>query len=267
MLNIYFASSNWKPTDNNPFLADGSYGEKWSAFIYDESIKNSYTNVYPDTKVYSLVVKPQSDKEFERLTDFVIYETSYDRNVILKIPDNISESIVDKLETSIKNSKNIIRATDVKWLVHSTTKQLWEEIKKVGKLLSPSCLKRCGKEVNEIGLKALLEPVDYSNFIMLDVLDGCGELVVNSRQRGHICLDPNIEYIPGVRIYFNAHKIISDGLATRDGLHVLKVFERLSLDKYMVLVIKDTMLIRQVWTPTVYTQFSNEFFLKKVGGL
>lgn len=52
MINIYFASSNWKPTENNPFIADGSYGEKWSAFIYDDSINNSYTNVFPNTKVY-----------------------------------------------------------------------------------------------------------------------------------------------------------------------------------------------------------------------
>ncbi|HEY8890331.1 MAG TPA: hypothetical protein VIM70_08755 [Clostridium sp.] len=267
MLNVYFASSNWKPTENNPFIADGSYGEKWSAFIYDDSINNLYTNVFPNTKVYSLIVKPQIDKEFERLIDFVIYETSYGRNIILKIPNNSKEVILAKLETLSKNNKNIIRATDIKWLVHSTTKQLWEKIKITGELLSPSCLKHNGKEVNEIGLKALLEPMDYSDFIMLDVVDGCGELVVNSRQRGYICLDPNIEYIPGVRIYFNAHKIISYGLATRDGLHVLKVFERLPLDKYMALAIEDKMLTRRIWTPTTYTHFSNEFFLKHVEGL
>lgn len=97
---------------------------------------------------------------------------------------------------------------------------------------------------------------------MLDVLDGCGELVVNSRQLGYVCLDSNIEYIPGVRIYFNAYKIIADGLATRDGLHVLKVFERLPLDKYMVMAIDDSMLSKQGWTPTAYTYRSNEYFLK-----
>jgi hypothetical protein len=32
----------------------------------------------------------------------------------------------------------------------------------------------------------------YSDYVMLDVPDGCGELVVNSRQIGYICVDPNI---------------------------------------------------------------------------
>ena len=30
---------------------------------------------------------------------------------------------------------------------------------------------------------------DYSEYIMLDVLNGCGEIVVNSRQLGYVCTD------------------------------------------------------------------------------
>lgn len=259
---MYFTNTEWTPIDDNPFTSDGSYGEEWSAFIYDELINSSYTNVYHNARVYTLTVKPQSDKDFGRLYDFVIYEISYSRNVILKIPRSIKQFVLEKLTNKTKNET--IRPSDPKWVVHSTTKQLWSEIKTTGALLSPNYLKNNGKIITEVGLKNLLEPVDYSDFIMLDVLNGCGVIVVNSRQLGYICLDPNCIYVPGVRIYFDAHKIIQDGLATRDGLHVIKVFERLPLDKYMIMVIDDTMLPKQTWTPTIFTKVANEYFLEYV---
>lgn len=61
---------------------------------------------------------------------------------------------------------------------------------------------------------------------MLDVLEGCGELVVNSRNLGYVCTDPHVMYIPGVRLYFDVRKMVSDKIVTRDGLHLIKVKDR-----------------------------------------
>lgn len=261
MRNIYFAQSDWRPIENNPFTTDGAYGESWSAFIYDESIMNSYTNFYPKAKVYTVIANPRQDKYFHRLIDFVHYETSKGRNIIINIPHLYKKNIIEKLELTENRSPNIIRSSDPRWVVHSTTKQSWSEIKKIGSLLSPSELRRNNKKIHEIGLKAMLEPEDYSDYVMFDMLDGCGEIVVSSRQLGYVCLDTNIEYVPGFRLYFDAHKIITDGLAVRDGLHIIKVFKGLPLEKYMVMSIDSSMFPKQKWTPNSYTYVTNKYFL------
>ena len=101
------------------------------------------------------------------------------------------------------------------YMAHSTILGLWESIQMQGALLSPNLLKKNGIRVQEIGLKPMLEPKDYSDYVMLDVLNGCGKLVVNSRNRGFVCPDPNAEYRSGVRLYFDAAKIRDAGLITR----------------------------------------------------
>lgn len=261
---IYYAEDNWTPLKNNPFSDDGQYGENWSAFVYDAHI-DYCTNMLNGAKVYTLRVSPEFDFQHERLFDFVRYETSYNRNLIIKsieIEGGHIKKSIDELEY---DDLTKVRETDPKWMVHSSTKELWKSIKETGSLLSPSELKERHIEVKEIGLKALMEPKDYSEYIMLDVLNGCGEIVVNSRQLGHVCTDPNASYNPGIRLYFDAHRIIEDGLATRDGLHLLKVKKELPLERYLVGVIeKDLLEPKDVWTPTTYTEAANNYFLNTI---
>jgi len=178
--NIYVVQPDWTPEANNPFTIDGSYGVDWSSFVYDTAV-DGYSNVRSNAKVYSLTVNPETDKNNERLFDFVRYETSYNRKVIIRFPNEIRDLVLERLNSMDYEQvdKKAIRSSDSRWLVHSTTKQAWEEIQKTEALLSPTRLRREGKEVNEIGLKALLEPTEYSDYIMLDGLNGCGELVVN----------------------------------------------------------------------------------------
>lgn len=261
---IYYANSEWTPLHANPYSVDGRYGENWSAFIYDELIQY-YSNVVENTKVYCLKVSPDLDKDFQRIKDFVYYEAGYYRNVIIKVNEKLKPIIQQVL--SIKDLKNgtVIRKSDHRWLVHSTTKESWKEIQESGCLYAPSEMKRKNIIVNEIGLKALMEPRDYSDYIMLDILNGCGEIVVNSRQLGYVCTDPNLPYNPGVRLYFDGHKIIKDGLAVRDGLHILKVKNKLPLNKYFKMAITEDMsLSKEIWIPTTYTEWTNEYFLNNV---
>lgn len=70
--------------------------------------------------------------------------------------------------------------------------------------------------------------------------------------------------MPQVRMYFDAHKIIKDGLAVRDGVHILKVENILDLSKYLLLSVfeKDVILPngKQYWTPALFTEAANGFF-------
>lgn len=260
MCKIYRAPIRWRPTELNPFSLKGDYGKEWSAFIYDEEIEH-YSNIYNDTLVYVLRVNPKMDFNYRRLMDYLTYEIQNKRNVVLALPEYIDFNGILAMFTGI-HSDYELREGDAEYLVHSTTRESWDSIRKSGVLFSPNELKRQGINILEIGLKPMLEPEDYSDYVMLDVLEGCGELVVNSRQRGYICTNPNIEYVPGVRLYFDAKAIIRDGLGTRDGLHILKIKDKLPLDKYLIECVSAKLFENREWTPSTFTDASNKYFLK-----
>ena len=94
---------------------------------------------------------------------------------------------------------------------------------------------------------------------------GCGnEMVVNSQLRGEVCFDPNAPYTPQARMYFDAHKIIMDGLVVRDGVHSFKVYDSMPLQKYLLMTVfvKDVVLPvgQTYWTPTNFTDRANAYF-------
>lgn len=260
---IFYADETWSPLNANPFSKDGTYGKAWSAFIYDDSI-DYYSNILENAKVYTLRVSPKIDASCERLKDFVSYEVSNNRNVIISATRSKREDIKTIINSISFEEAAAIRTSDPRWLVHSTTKELWTNIKKTGALLAPSELRKRRITVREIGLRALLEPDDYSDYIMLDIPDGCGEIVVNSRQLGYVCTDPDVPYQPGVRLYFDAHRIIRDGIAVRDGLHILKVKGKLPLETYLVRAVMEELLPDCAWTPSLYTEKANQYFLENV---
>ncbi|MGN1410101.1 MAG: hypothetical protein ACI4XJ_07985 [Eubacteriales bacterium] len=256
---IYIADSKWNPTLPNPFTADGSYGENWSAFIYDDSTPY-FSNVYPDTKVYVLKFAPAADPENLRFFDFLWYEQSYGRNVIVRFCSGMN---ANEILSRFHNMNNVVnyRISDGEVLVHSTTLSSWESIKREGALLSPSMLRRKGQAIREIGLNVMLEPKDYSDYVMLDIPNGCGELVVNSRNLGYVCTDPNVPYSPGIRLYFDVKRLFRDGLVTRDGLHPVKIRGKLPLDGYLLAAISSKDFPYEIqWTPTKFTEKANELF-------
>jgi len=80
---------------------------------------------------------------------------------------------------------------------------------------------------------------------------------VSDHGRGH-------PYDPGVRLYFDGHRIIRDGLAVSDGLHTLKVYDHLPLDPYLVAAVSvrdsDPEAKVEVWTPWTFLNRANECF-------
>ena len=70
---------------------------------------------------------------------------------------------------------------------------------------------------------------------MFGALDDTGpERVLASQAAGRFVTDDDAVYEPGVRLYFDNYRIITDGLAIRDGLHITKVRNLLPLAPYLI---------------------------------
>ena len=93
------------------------------------------------------------------------------------------------------------------------------------------------------------------------------EAVLASKQAGRFVLDEDAIHEPGVRLYFDNHRIITDGLGTRDGVHLIKVYQHLPLTPYLLAAISvdDVQLENnaQMWTPRTFVAKANEAFSDK----
>lgn len=260
MNQLFYADAAWSPLQENPFCADGAYGSGWSAFLVGGK-SGRVSNQLPGAQLYVLQAPLCTGRDLQRLADFICYESGYGRNVILKANPAL-RPVIHAVLAAQKSAKPAasLRRSDPRWLVHSTTWENWAQIKACGTLLAPSVLKARGRPPLEIGLHPLLEPADYSDYVMLDHMDGCGELVVNSRQLGRICTDGNAPYTPGVRLYFDARRILADRLGVRDGVHPLKIKHALPLRYLEMAVTTEQLGEEKLWTPTSFTQAANSYF-------
>lgn len=73
-------------------------------------------------------------------------------------------------------------------------------------------------------------------------------------------------YIPGARIYLDHHKMIDDGIVTRDGLHTGKVKDFIELDPYLLDIITagDIDSNEKSWTPRRFFEMANKMFKERI---
>lgn len=264
MNNIFFPPKDWTPEKNNPFVQNGIYDGGWSLFNLNRDLRGKYGISKQGQGIFTLSVNPNFDDWIFRLGDFIQYETYYGRKVIIHIPEIKNPKIIINEVIKSKFREKRVRYTDEKWLVHSTLLDSWKLIKESGQIKSLRKLNKDGINIIGIGIEPFGEPEDYNDYVMLDTVNGCSELVVSSRQKGRICTNGDVEYAPQVRMYFDAHKIIEDGLGVRDGVHVLKIYKSLPLKPYLKQIYfeKDIPYIkgRKSWTPTLFTEEANKQF-------
>jgi hypothetical protein len=90
------------------------------------------------------------------------------------------------------------------------------------------------------------------------------EIVVASNQAGSFVTDVNAVFQPGVRLYFDNYCIIHDGLGVRDGLHNIKVHQRLALQPYLLAAVGVSDLqmsdLDHRWTLKAFVEKANEAF-------
>jgi hypothetical protein len=203
-----------------------------------------------------------------RLADFLKYEDAHGRRVIVSFPPDTDAIVTRALAETPDRSE--IRPDDPRWWVHSTPLPNWEKIQACGELRAHVRLQQEGLSQPGVGLFAFGEPADYSEYVMLAWALAIGpEHVVSSQQKGCLITEDDTPYEPGVRLYFDGHRIIRDGLAVSDGLHLLKVHDHLPLDPYLVAAITardlDPTGEVRTWTPWTFLNESNECFFVHIG--
>lgn len=267
--NIYILPPGWNDSQPNPASDDGSYKNGFSLLKIDRTI-NGYIMGLSPCGCFSLTLNPAADDFLYRYSDFIQYENTYNRCILIYSEELIiKEAFINSLNYNYKDAR--VREIDPKYAVHSTTLASYEKIIKDDCLKSPVLLAKEGIHKNTVGLIPLGEPEDYLEYVMFAPVEGWGsssEMVVNSHLRGKVCFDPNSEYTPQARMYFNAHKIIKDSLAVRDGIHILKVYESLKLSEYIILTVFEGDVILPAgcayWTPTLFTEAANEYFFNRI---
>jgi hypothetical protein len=244
MLQYRIAPDGWAYTDPNPFSPDGVYDHEWSAFcLLDREDDQCFTGKSGDGPFSARFGRKVKHIE-NQLADFLCYENRYGRTVILSFPQDIDIHAYVAQAMSSTPKADIVRPEDPAVLVHATTPAAWQSIREDGELKAASLLGIKRYRSDEINNPSPLEdylkhePPEYRDHIMFSEMELCvPEMVVASNQKNRFVLDENAIYEPGVRLYFDNDHIIRDGLGVRDGLHLMKVHQRLTLQPYLLAAI------------------------------
>lgn len=253
------APPGWSPDQPNPFTPDGAYGGRWSCFRLTGADDDWIRNGCEPNGLYVVALGARCEHVARRLGDFLRYERSVGRSVIV---DGTDEAFV-RQALAAGAKRTAIRDDDPRWMVHSTSLEAWAAIQDCGELRSFARLRTDGERA--IGEVLLNDPLDYAEHVALGEIDKIGpEFVLACRQAGQMLPDPDTEYTPGVRLYFDAHRIIRVGLAVRDGLHPLKVRDCLPLNPYLIAAITVADLrplpAGAPWTTAGFRDAANEAF-------
>jgi len=262
----FLAPPSWSPDPPNPFSADGSY-HGWSCFRLTGAEDDWVRNGCEPNGLYVASFGARCEHLARRLGDFLRYEGGVGRSVIVSgTAETPAEALVaEALAFPVEPAA--IRADDPRWMVHSTSLEAWKAIQACGELRSFARLRADGERA--IGEVLLNDPPDYAEHVALGLIENIGpEFVLACRQAGRMLPSPDTAYTPGVRLYFDAHQIIRAGLAVRDGLHPLKVRDRLPLNPYLVAALTAADLpplpAGQRWTTTLFRDRANEAFAVRV---
>ena len=123
----------------------------------------------------------------------------------------------------------------LRWvLLHTTSVDAMPSIVRDGALRSTASMTGAAPAVGAIVLK---EPDDYAEYVMFNEPGGFrgginGEIVVNSRRIGEFWSHERAregDYVPGVRMYFSRRRLESHPAVCYDGVHGLKIRDRLEL--------------------------------------
>lgn len=267
----YFkASSDFDPDSPNPFKDDGAYGLTWTCLIITDPWDPSDfigCNKARDLFFYRLGRELQSIRW--RVADFLRYENQQGRNVILSSPAGLSVDRLVEWALASTPGPHVVRDTDPRYVVHSTSEQCGERILAEGEIESLSLLIAQGTMTEpRLGHHGLSEPPEYADYVNLGSCDSpWPEAVTSSNQKARF-VDLNEPYQPGHRFYFDAHKIIRRGLDVRTGGHIFCVKHRLPLDDFLLAVVSvedvDPEHTR-TWTPVSYVAEANRAFNAKLG--
>jgi hypothetical protein len=164
------------------------------------------------------------------VADFIRFENRNGR-IPIAYSNNSLFNQLSKFENFLLDEKTI-RATDPRWIVHSTDLKSYKKIIESGFLFSEN-------HQVEIGLKerkghTIELPKDYYDYIMFCGIDRYAEHVVASKYLQKVVTSDEVVYEPGGRFYFDLHQLVNDGIVERDGIHPVKVKTSLDLKEFLI---------------------------------
>jgi len=203
------------------------------------------------------------------LADYIRYEFLHGRQCIISIPPDMGKIFIERA-LAVTPEWSVIRSHDPKWIVHSTTVHGWAAIQACGELKSQARLHSEGVAIPNHGSEWFGEPEDYTEYIIMgDTGAEDTELVVASHLSDLKIEDRRAPYTPGARLFLDAHRLISDGLVVRDGIHVAKVYDHLPLDPYLIAAVTPADIDPKgkitVWTPRTFCLATLKYFSGIVG--
>jgi len=252
----YIVTNGFHTEEPNPLSADGSYAG-FSCFSTNGPSEYDLLTRRTTTGCWMVQFRKGNEHYKEALVDFVRYENQYGRTVII---DSDHEDIHDILQ------KGQIEHFLPKTLVHSTSYSVYESIMRDGKLIAPFFLpeqERWNYQHDRSDVDRYLdnEPDEYKQYVMLGTMEAKTELIMAMYQKKSFSIDENVRYEPGVRFYFDAYKMLNDGLIVFDGIHIAKVYQGIELDRYLMRAISYRELERtQPWTPKAFQECANRLF-------
>jgi len=254
MANIYFANEISKI---NPFSPDGKYGDNW----VELSITNGteYKDMTGKNMLFGFKVSVFSEGWQFRAMDFIEYNTLLGRNIIFTgIKSRYTEAKTAYQGHSIYD--RVLRPYEPDVLIHSTTAANYCQIVKDGMLKSWNKVRNEHQICEHEPIGVLLgDPPDFRDYIMLGGFGFWSEIVVNSKQKGIVCMDVDCEYIPGARFYFGTMQLTRQGLLVRDGAHY-KVKDDLPLSYVLFCATPDNVEIEGTITPRKFSAAADEAF-------
>ena len=236
-LNYILAPPGWHYSKPNPF-SGMSFSQDWSGLFFLNRDDAQFFNGTGSNGLYCVRFGRRTPYLENRVADFLRYECAHARKTIVgpdypfDIPVFLQRCLAHTPESSM------IRETDPRYVVHSTSLQAWQSIQTDLTLRSPLRLREDGIPYTSLGFQQLGEPQEYEEHVHLGSVDMWhSEFTVLSQQKGRICTEEDAIYTPGVRIYLDNHKLIRSGIGVRDGLHTIKVKSTLNVSPYLVAVV------------------------------
>jgi len=262
MTNLYFIYNvDLNLPELNPFSQNGLYGDNWVTLKIVDTDK--FQMMTGEAVIFNFTISKQCDGWQYRVMDYINYQCLYKRNIIVICTKEEYDEATSKYEGhSIYDTA--LRDYEPRVLVHSTTKEAFELIKKDGYLKSWNVLKSENNSNENKPIGTLLgDPADFSDYVML----GGGtapEIVVSSKQKGFICMDIDVKYTAGARMYFDVSTLAENGLLMRDGAHY-KVKNKLPLKMVSFCATLDNVDMQGLSiTPKNFAEMADETFQNHV---
>lgn len=257
---MIYRIDNFAESKTNP-ITNCEYDASWIVLILTDSDEYQQFVGSKNGCAYTIrVSRSKCENWMMDVGDFISFHEENGKNAILVMSET-DYTAVQNHYNGHKYNETFLRENEPAVLVHSTSMNSWEQIRRDGMLKCWSRLKseNAISEVSPIGIK-LGDPSDISDYIMFG--GGItGEIVVNSKQKGEITVDADSEYLTGARLYFDSEKMAKDGLLVRDGSH-LKVKDALPLHPYLIWVATWDIigLESPISTPRIFAEQADRIF-------